>query len=131
MGRDPTPAVRALASESVEVSGTVSDVRPYLAQSRVAVAPLRSGGGTRLKLLEALGAGRPVVATSIGVDGLEDLVGRGVVVADAAATIAGALVELLKDPRAAADMGRAGHDAVATDHSWDGALAPLLEAVTR
>jgi glycosyltransferase involved in cell wall biosynthesis len=131
VGRDPTPAVRALASETIEVSGTVADVRPYLARTRVAVAPLRSGGGTRLKLLEALGAGRPVVATSIGVDGLEDLVGRGVVVADAAAAIAGALVELLKDPAAAADMGRAGHDAVATDHSWDGALAPLLEAVTR
>jgi glycosyltransferase involved in cell wall biosynthesis len=113
------------------VSGTVADVRPYLAQTRVAVAPLRSGGGTRLKLLEALGGGRPVVATSIGVDGLEDLVGRGVVVADDSAGIAAALVELLKHPDRAADMGQAGHDAVATDHSWDGALAPLLEAVER
>jgi len=131
VGRDPTPAVRALASETIEVSGTVADVRPYLAKTSVAVAPLRSGGGTRLKLLEALGAGRPVVATSIGVDGLEDLVGRGVVVADEATAIADALADLLKDPQAAADMGRAGHDAVATDHSWDGALAPLLEAVTR
>jgi glycosyltransferase involved in cell wall biosynthesis len=130
VGRDPTPAVRALASASIEVSGTVADVRPYLAQTRVAVAPLRSGGGTRLKLLEALGVGRPVVATSIGVDGFEDLVGRGVAVADDSAGIADALVELLKHPDAAADMGRAGHDAVATDHSWDGALAPLLEAVS-
>jgi glycosyltransferase involved in cell wall biosynthesis len=130
VGRDPTPAVRALASASIEVSGTVADVRPYLAQTRVAVAPLRSGGGTRLKLLEALGVGRPVVATSIGVDGFEDLVGRGVAVADDSAGIADALVELLKHPDSAADMGRAGHDAVATDHSWDGALAPLLEAVS-
>jgi glycosyltransferase involved in cell wall biosynthesis len=131
VGRDPTPAVRALASESIEVSGTVADVRPYLARSRVTVAPLRSGGGTRLKLLEALGVGRPVVATSIGVDGLEDLVGRGVMVADDSAGIADALVGLLKEPEAAADMGRAGHDAVAAEHSWDGALAPLLEAVSR
>jgi glycosyltransferase involved in cell wall biosynthesis len=131
VGRDPTPEVRALASATIDVSGTVADVRPYLAQTRVAVAPLRSGGGTRLKLLEALGVGRPVVATSIGVDGLEDLVGRGVVVADDSAGIAGALVELLKHPERAADMGRAGHDAVAADHSWDGALAPLLEAVSR
>ncbi len=75
--------------------------------------------------------GRPVVATSIGVDGLEDLVGRGVVVADDAPGIADALVELLKQPGRAADMGRTGHDAVASDHSWDGALAPLLEAVSR
>lgn len=131
VGRDPTPAVRALASDTIEVSGTVDDVRPYLAQTAVAVAPLRSGGGTRLKLLEALGVGRPVVSTSIGVDGLEDLVGRGVVVADDTAGVAGALVELLKHPATAADMGRVGHDAVAADHSWDGALAPLLEAVSR
>jgi glycosyltransferase involved in cell wall biosynthesis len=130
VGRDPTPAVRALASATIDVSGTVADVRPYLARTRVAVAPLRSGGGTRLKLLEALGVGRPVVTTSIGVDGLEDLVGRGVVVADDGAGIADALVELLKDPERAADMGRAGHDAVVSDHSWDGALAPLLEAVS-
>jgi glycosyltransferase involved in cell wall biosynthesis len=109
---------------TIEVSGTVDDVRPYLAQTAVAVAPLRSGGGTRLKLLEALGVGRPVVSTSIGVDGLEDLVGRGVVVADDTAGVAGALVELLKHPATAADMGRVGHDAVAADHSWDGALGP-------
>jgi glycosyltransferase involved in cell wall biosynthesis len=131
VGRDPTPAVRALASAAIEVSGTVDDVRPYLAQTAVAVAPLRSGGGTRLKILEALGGGRPVVATSAGVDGLEDLVGRGVVVADDAAGIARALVDLLKAPQKAADMGKEGHDAVAADHSWDGALAPLLEAVFR
>jgi glycosyltransferase involved in cell wall biosynthesis len=130
VGRDPTPAVRALASPTVEVTGTVADVRPYLARAAVTVAPLRSGGGTRLKLLEALGVRRPVVSTTIGADGLEDLVGRGVVLADQAPAIAAALVDLLKNPARAADMGRAGHDAVAADHSWDGALAPLLEAVT-
>jgi glycosyltransferase involved in cell wall biosynthesis len=126
VGRDPTAAVRALASDGVEVSGTVDDVRPYLARTAVTVAPLRAGGGTRLKLLEALGVRRPVVSTTIGADGLEDLVGRGVVVADDAPGIALALVDLLKHPAKAADMGRAGHDAVASDHSWDGALAPLL-----
>jgi len=130
VGRDPPPAVRALAGSDVEVTGAVADVRPYLARARVAVAPLRAGGGTRLKLLEALGGGRPVVATSVGVDGLEDLVGRGVVVADGAEDIAGALVELLKHPGRAADMGRVGARAVAAEHSWDGALAPLLEAVS-
>jgi glycosyltransferase involved in cell wall biosynthesis len=129
VGRDPAPAVRALASSSVEVSGTVSDVRPYLAQARVAVAPLRSGGGTRLKILEALDAGRPVVATSIAVDGLEDLIGEGVVVADDPAAMIDAVGALLEDPDKAAALGRAGHDAVAARHSWDVALAPLLAAV--
>ncbi|MGA2519801.1 MAG: glycosyltransferase family 4 protein [Acidimicrobiales bacterium] len=129
VGRDPAPAVQALAAPSVEVSGTVSDVRPYLAQARVAVAPLRAGGGTRLKILEALDAGRPVVATSIAVDGLEDLIGEGVVVADDAASMVEAVAGLLADPDRAEALGRLGHDAVAARHSWDAALAPLLGSV--
>jgi glycosyltransferase involved in cell wall biosynthesis len=129
VGRDPSPAVRSLASSSVEVSGTVSDVRPYLAQARVAVAPLRSGGGTRLKILEALDAGRPVVATSVAVDGLEDLIGEGVVVADDAGTMIEAVSDLLNDGERATALGRAGHDAVAARHTWDVALAPLLESI--
>jgi len=129
VGRDPAPSVRALASSSVEVSGTVSEVRPYLAKARVAVAPLRSGGGTRLKILEALDAGRPVVATSVAVDGLEDLIGEGVVVADDPASMIEAVSGLLDDVDRAAALGRAGHDAVAARHTWDAALAPLLETV--
>jgi glycosyltransferase involved in cell wall biosynthesis len=129
VGRDPAPPVRALASSSVEVSGTVSEVRPYLAQTRVAVAPLRSGGGTRLKILEALDAGRPVVATSIAVDGLEDLIGEGVVVADDAPSMIDAVSGLLADGDRAAALGRAGHAAVAARHTWDVALAPLLQSV--
>jgi len=129
VGREPTAAVRALASPSVEVSGTVDDVRPYLARARVAVAPLRSGGGTRLKILEALDAARPVVATSVAVDGLEDLVGRGVVVADDASSMVEALVTLLGDGQEASALGAQGHDAVAAEHSWDAALTPLLALV--
>ncbi len=129
VGRSPAPSVQALASSSVEVSGTVSDVLPFLAQARLAVAPLRSGGGTRLKILEALDAGRPVVATSVAVDGLEDLIGRGVVVADDAQTMAEVVSSLLDDPEAVAALGQVGHDAVRASHSWDAALEPLLATV--
>jgi polysaccharide biosynthesis protein PslH len=128
VGREPAPAVRALADEHVEVTGTVADVTPYLARSRVVTAPLRAGGGTRLKIMEALDVGRPVVATSVGCEGLDDLVGRGVVLADTATALADAIVSLLVDPARAAALGRAGHDAVVEDHSWDAALAPLLRA---
>jgi glycosyltransferase involved in cell wall biosynthesis len=131
VGRDPAPAVRALASSSVEVSGTVADVRPYLARARLSVAPLRAGGGTRLKILEALDAGRPVVATSIAVDGLEDLIGRGVVVADDAAQMADAVTARLSDASGTAELGRVGHEAVTAGHTWDVALAPLVDAVSR
>jgi glycosyltransferase involved in cell wall biosynthesis len=129
VGRDPTPAVRALAGAHVEVTGTVVDVNPFLARSRVVVAPLRAGGGTRLKIMEALDVGRPVVATTVGCEGMEDLVGRGVVVADTASALAEVIADLLLDPVRAGALGRAGHDAVAADHTWDAALAPLLEAV--
>ncbi len=95
----------------------------------LAVAPLRSGGGTRLKILEALDAGRPVVATSVAVDGLEDLIGRGVVVADDAETMAEVVSSLLDDPEAVTALCQVGHDAVLASHSWDAALEPLLATV--
>jgi glycosyltransferase involved in cell wall biosynthesis len=129
VGKDPAPAVQALADDTIAVTGTVDDVSPYLAQSRVVVAPLRAGGGTRLKIMEALDVGRPIVATTVGCEGMEDLIGRGVVVADTAPALAGAIADLLLDPARAAALGRAGHDAVVADHTWDAALAPLLEAV--
>jgi glycosyltransferase involved in cell wall biosynthesis len=124
VGRDPTPAVRARAGTDVEVTGTVDDVRPFLARARVALAPLRAGGGSRVKILEALDGGRPVVATSIGAEGLGDLVGRGVVLADEPGAMADALVGLLVDRDRAEGLGRAGREAVAARHSWEGTLAP-------
>jgi glycosyltransferase involved in cell wall biosynthesis len=131
VGRSPSPAVRALAGPGVEVTGTVPDVSPYLKQAQVVVAPLRAGGGTRLKIMEALGAGRPVVSTSIGCDGLEDLVGRGLVVADDTRAMVDEITRLLSDPSDARRLGKLGHDAVNEGHTWDAALAPLLAAVTQ
>lgn len=126
VGREPTAEVRALAGPSVVVTGTVEDLTPWYQATRVSVAPLLTGGGSRLKILESLAAGRPVVSTAIGVEGLEDLVGRGVVVADAPAAMAAALVELLTDVEAAAALGLAGAEAVGADHSWEAAVRPLL-----
>jgi glycosyltransferase involved in cell wall biosynthesis len=121
--------VQELAGPSVEVTGTVPDLEPWYARTRVCVAPLLAGGGSRLKILEALAAGRPVVATSIGAEGLEDLVGRGVVVEDDPDRMAAALAELLSDGDRSAELGRAGVAAVAADHSWSAAVRPLLAAL--
>ena len=129
VGRDPSPATLALAGDGLTVTGTVPDVQPYLARARVALAPLRAGGGTRLKILEALAAGRPVVATSVGADGLEELVGSGVVIADEPADFAKRVVELLEDPQQAERLGLAGAAAVADRYSWDRVLTPWAEAV--
>ncbi len=126
VGRNPSAEVRALAGPSVEVTGSVPDLDPWYARTRVSVAPLLAGGGSRLKILESLAAGRPVVATTIGVEGLEDLIGRGVVVADEPEAMADALVDLLVDATASAELGRRGAEAVAADHSWAAAVRPLL-----
>jgi glycosyltransferase involved in cell wall biosynthesis len=129
VGRDPTPAVRGLAGPGVEVTGTVPDVRPHLATARVALAPLLVGGGSRLKILQALGAGRPVVATPIGVEGLEHLVDRGVVVEATSEGFAAAAADLLRSPARAAQLGRLGRATVLRHHSWDRTLAPLLASL--
>jgi glycosyltransferase involved in cell wall biosynthesis len=126
VGRSPAPPVQRLACADITVTGTVPDVRPFLARAQVAVAPLLSGGGTRLKVLEALDAGRPVVATRIGVEGLEDLVGHGVVVADTPARMSAALCDLLADPDRARALGARGRRAVADRYAWEATLAPLL-----
>ncbi len=130
VGRNPAPAVQQLAGPSVQVTGTVPDLAPWYGRTRVCVAPLLAGGGSRLKILEALAAGRPVVATTIGAEGLEDLVGRGVVVADEPERMAEEVVALLGDRERSADLGRRGVAAVAEDHSWTAAVRPLLGALS-
>jgi glycosyltransferase involved in cell wall biosynthesis len=127
VGRSPAPQVLRLACSDITVTGTVADVRPYLAQAQVAVAPLLSGGGTRLKLLEALDAGRPVVATRIGVEGLEDLVGHGVILADTPDQMSQAVCDLLANKARAQQLGAAGRRAVAERYAWDATLEPLMQ----
>lgn len=129
VGREPAAAVRALAGGGIEVTGTVPDVTPYLQRASVALAPLRAGGGTRLKILEALACGRPVVATTVGAEGLEDLVGTGVVLADSPDAFARAVTDLLRDGEQARALGASGHRAVHERYSWDATLAPLIEAL--
>ncbi len=96
VGANPAPAVRRLSGESgVEVTGAVVDVRPYLAQSRVYALPMRIGGGVRLKALEAMAAGLPLVSTGLGCAGIEAEPGRHYLRADDATAFARRLVDVL------------------------------------
>jgi glycosyltransferase involved in cell wall biosynthesis len=130
VGREPTPAVRRLAElDGVQVTGTVPSVEPFLDCAAVSVAPLRSGGGSRLKILEALEAGKPVVTTSLGYEGLEELDGRGVRVADDPGEMAGAILELLENPAQAATLGADGRRAVHERYLWSATLQPLFDEI--
>ncbi len=98
VGRNPTPDVEALGSGRIRVWGEVSSVVEYLQQCALFVAPLRQGSGMRIKLLEALLAGAPVLTTTLGAQGLDAENGRHLLVADGAENFAGAILRALDDP---------------------------------
>jgi sugar transferase (PEP-CTERM/EpsH1 system associated) len=98
IGRSPTPAVRRLADEAgIEVTGSVDDVRPHLAAGSVYVVPLRIGGGTRLKIFEAMAMAKAVVSTSIGAEGLPVSDGIDILLADDPDSFAKTVVGLIRD----------------------------------
>ena len=96
-GRTPAPEVRALARDPlIQVTGTVPDIRPYLWGSALAIVPLRIGGGTRLKIYEAMAAGVPVVSTTVGAEGLDVTQGENILLADTAEAFAEACLRVLE-----------------------------------
>ena len=97
VGRSPAPAVTALSGEGVLVTGDVQDVRPWLERASMLVAPLRIGGGTRLKIVEALAMGCPVVTTAVGADGLDLRSGEHLCLAEGPEALAGAILDLLEN----------------------------------
>lgn len=119
VGRDPSDGLRAAcAAVGVRVTGTVADVRPYVAEAAVYVVPLRIGGGTRLKIFEALAMGKAVVATRVGAEGLPIVAGQHFLQADSPADFARAVVTLLKDAGRRHALGMAGRRLVEERYSW-------------
>jgi glycosyltransferase involved in cell wall biosynthesis len=108
-----------MADASVEFTGWVADVRPHLQRAAVVVAPLRAGSGTRLKILEALAMGKPVVTTSIGCEGLSVIDGEHLKVADDPDAFAEVTARLISDRAAAREVGRSGRRLVEREYSWD------------
>lgn len=132
VGRQPdTAAVRRLAAlPGVELTGLLEDIRPTVAEAAVYVVPLRIGGGTRLKILDALSLSKAIVSTSVGCEGLEVTHGQDILVADEPAEFAGRIVELLRQPQAAADLGRRGRETAVRRYDWS-RVAQGLMAVYR
>lgn len=130
VGRSPTPAIRRLGAEpGIEVTGRVDDVRPYLTQSALYIVPLRIGGGTRLKIFEAMSAGRAVVSTSIGAEGLPTVPGRHLALADTPEAFAREVVTLLRDEDARNELARAARELVTTHYDWAAAAGHLEAAI--
>jgi glycosyltransferase involved in cell wall biosynthesis len=125
VGRDPVPSIRALhdPATKVTVTGTVPDIREYLAEAGVVVVPLRVGGGTRLKVYEALAMNCPMVSTTIGAEGLPLTDGAHLKIADDATALADAIVDCLLDAEGAQMMGNAGGSFVRERFGWSAVAA--------
>jgi glycosyltransferase involved in cell wall biosynthesis len=126
-------AVRALgdrARDGVVAIGPVDDLRPYIQAAAVVVAPLRIGGGTRLKILEAMATAKPVVATRIGAEGIDAIPGRDLLIADDPAGLARATCEVLSDDLLAFRLGAHARRLVEQRYDWD-VLVTRLDRVLR
>lgn len=117
VGRNPDRRVQRFASDSIEMTGRVPSVMDHLLEAAVVVVPLRIGGGTRLKIYEAMAAGKAVVSTSVGAEGLEVHNGQNIILADSARSFSDSVVTLLKDRELRRRYGRSAAE-LALGHGW-------------
>lgn len=129
-GQRPVPAVQALASDTITVTGFVPDLADSYRAADVVVAPLRFGAGTQNKVLEAMAMGVPVVCSHIGFKGLGIESGEGAVLATEAGSFAAAVNQLLGDPALRRQVGTRGQEVIRSRFGWD-AIAALLDRYFR
>ena len=128
VGKTPLPEVEALANDHVHVTGSVEDVRPYYEKSTVCIIPLRAGGGTRLKILESMALGRPMVSTSIGCEGIDITDGENILIGDDPQTFARQTILLLKDEQKRQTILNQARQFVVDHYDWDNITTRLLNA---
>lgn len=119
VGQKPVPKILARRARGVvEITGWVSDVRPYVADAALYVVPLRMGSGTRLKVLEAMSMGKAIVSTTRGIEGIELTDGRDVIVSDSAPDFAKSCISLLRDPTRCRELGNAARRVAVGKYDW-------------
>jgi sugar transferase (PEP-CTERM/EpsH1 system associated) len=131
VGQRPHPRLNALRDlPGVTITGFVDDVRPYLAGAGVYVAPLRVGGGTRLKLLEAMAMGKAIISTTVGAEGFPVVNGKELILVDGPKAFAAETLALLNNPAQRRQLGQTGQNFARANYGWD-ALVPHLEKIYR
>ncbi len=127
VGKNPHTRLERLSTHPhITITGTVPDIQPYIAHADVYVAPLLAGGGTRLKILEALAMAKPIVSTRLGADGIDVDDGEHLALADSPAAFAQRCRDLLRQRQAASAMGRRGRVLVEMRYNWD-RIVPRME----
>lgn len=129
VGRNPSKDIFKLAwsHPEVKITGTVDDVRPFIAESSLYVVPLRVGGGSRLKILEAMAMGKAVISTTMGVEGLEATSNKNVIIADKPEDFAQKAIELLGNQKLCQSLGSEGRKLVEEKYDWDKIAGKLGE----
>ena len=129
VGRSPSAALTALAAEHrMEVTGRVPDVRPYLERASAFIVPMRVGGGTRLKIFEAMSMGLPVISTAVGAEGLPVIDGETAVLRDDPAGFADAVVRLLSSDAERRRIGEEGQRVVRARFGWSGVADAFMDS---
>ncbi|MGY3451445.1 glycosyltransferase involved in cell wall biosynthesis [Bradyrhizobium sp. USDA 4353] len=127
IGGRPPPSLLALAGARIAFTGFVPDLRPHLSEAAAVVVPLRLGGGTRLKIVEAMAMGKAIVSTSLGAEGIEAVPGRDILIENEPVAFAGAVSRLLAEPGLAARIGHAARQVAVEKYAWSAAARALEE----
>jgi glycosyltransferase involved in cell wall biosynthesis len=125
IGGKPPMSLQQLAGPRIQLTGFVPDLRPYLAAAAAVVVPLRLGGGTRLKIVEAMAMGKAIVSTTLGAEGIEAVPGQDILIEDQPEAFAHAVNRLLGEPERAACLGHSARDLAVKRYSWSGAAWAL------
>ena len=128
VGRASAEDQRAYAARGIELTGYVADIRPYVAQAGCFVVPLRVGGGTRLKVLDAWAMGKAVVSTSVGCEGLHAVDGGNILIRDTAEGFAAAVRAVLEDAELRRRLGSAARETAEKEYAWDVIGVPMVES---
>jgi sugar transferase (PEP-CTERM/EpsH1 system associated) len=132
VGQNPPPHISQLNKiEGINIVGQVDDVRPYIRKAAVYVVPLRIGGGTRLKIIEAFAMEKAVVSTSIGAEGLDIAEGENIVIADSPEKFAMEIMKLFGDQKRRQNLGKAGRHLVEEKYGWDKIADKLNRFIVR
>ncbi|HEY1081461.1 MAG TPA: glycosyltransferase [Prosthecobacter sp.] len=126
IGRNPPASLRERASDNVIVTGTVDDVRPHVQSCHAIVVPLRAGGGTRIKIYEAMAMGVPVISTRIGAEGLPVLHDSDILLADEPSDFAREILRLANDPALATSIATQARSNVENHYSWTAATRTFM-----
>lgn len=119
VGKNPPQSMLSRANKNIIVTGFVEDTRPYIEKSAVYVVPLRMGGGTRLKIMEALAVKKPIVSTSIGCEGIDVVNGESILITDKPDEFAARVIELFENPKRVTDLTDKGYELVKKLYRWE------------